>query len=223
MKFITFFTLSKVVISQRDYEQLDAIIFDLGGVIIEVDMDYPYRYFAEYTGGDKDILIKDLRAIAFSYEIGKITDKEFIEQIKYLTQFNENDQEIKKIWNGMLGTVPKELGHLLLKIKKEKKTFILSNTNPIHIEEVEKRFKQAITQYPLETLFDDIYYSHKIGLHKPDQKIYHYVIEKNNLNPHRTLFIDDNINNINHAKKIGIQTIHMNPPMNLPNIFSWFN
>ena len=70
----------------------------------------------------------------------------------------------------MLGQVPSKLGKLLHKIKQEKKTFILSNTNPIHIEEVEKRFKQSIPEYPLETLFDKIYYSYEIGLHKPDQK-----------------------------------------------------
>ncbi|AFZ46930.1 HAD-superfamily hydrolase, subfamily IA, variant 3 [Cyanobacterium stanieri PCC 7202] len=200
------------------YEELEAIIFDLGGVIIEVDMGYPYRYFAEHSSGDNDILIQDLRAIALSYEIGKIADQEFIEKVRETTKLDKTDEEIKTIWNGMLGQVPSELGELLYKIKQEKKTFILSNTNPIHIAEVEKRFQQSITQYPLNNLFDEIYYSHNIGLHKPDQNIYNYVIEKNNLNPQHTLFIDDNIHNVNSAKALGIQTIHMNPPMNLPAI-----
>ncbi|AUC60388.1 putative hydrolase of the HAD superfamily [Cyanobacterium sp. HL-69] len=207
-------------ISKIDYEQLDAIIFDLGGVIIEVDMGYPYDYFAQHTSEDKDILIEDLRAIALGYEIGKIGDEEFINQVKETTKLNKTDEDIKIIWNGMLGQVPSKLGKLLHKIKQEKKTFILSNTNPIHIEEVEKRFKQSIPEYPLETLFDKIYYSYEIGLHKPDQKIFEYIIKAHNLIPHRTLFIDDNIHNVNSAKKLGLQTIHMNPPMNLPHVFS---
>ncbi|MGY6530213.1 MAG: HAD family hydrolase [Cyanobacterium sp.] len=205
------------------YEELEAIIFDLGGVIIEVDMGYPYRYFAEHSSGDKDILIKDLRAIALRYEIGEIGDQEFIEKVRESIKLDKSDKEIKTIWNGMLGEVPPELGELLSKIKQEKKTFILSNTNSIHIEEVEKRFNKSIPQYSLEKLFDQVYYSHKIGLHKPDPKIYNYVIEKNNLNPHRTLFIDDNIHNVNCAKALGIQTIHMNPPMNLPAIIEIIN
>ena len=82
-------------ISKIDYEQLDAIIFDLGGVIIEVDMGYPYDYFAQHTSEDKDILIEDLRAIALGYEIGKIGDEEFINQVKETTKLNKTDEDIK--------------------------------------------------------------------------------------------------------------------------------
>nr|WP_308254904.1 HAD-IA family hydrolase [Geminocystis sp. GBBB08] len=104
-------------------------------------------------------------------------------------------------------------------MQQKKKTFILSNTNPIHIQEVRRRFHQAVTDYQFESLFEKIYYSYEVGLHKPDIKIFDYVVKDSNLNPEKTLFIDDNKNNILSATQYGLKTIYMNPKMNLPKIF----
>ncbi len=207
-------------ISKRDYEQLDAIIFDLGGVIIDVDMESPYKFLLDKSPRDDQELLLELKAIALNYEIGKIDNQQFINSFKNAIKIDYSDQEIKNIWNKMLGKVPSNLGELLYKINQEKQTFILSNTNPIHIEEVEKRFEQSIKNYSLEGLFDKIYYSHQIGLHKPDPQVFEYVIKENNLNPSKTLFIDDNFNNVCSAKNCGLQTIYMNPPMRLSELYN---
>jgi len=206
-------------INKINYQEIEAIIFDLGGVIIEVDMNRPYEFFLNKSPRNNQELLLDLRAIALRYEVGEIDNKQFIKTVKNITNIDYKDEAIKDIWNGMLGEIPQELGDILYKLKREKKTFILSNTNPIHIEEMEKRFKESITKYSFESLFDKIYYSHEIGLHKPDPKIFEYVVKENNLDPAKTLFIDDNVDNINSAKNYGLQVFHMNPPMMLPTLF----
>ncbi len=209
-----------MLINKINYQEIEAIIFDLGGVIIEVDMNYPYDVFLNKSPRSNQELLLELRAIARCYEIGEIDNQKFISTVKNIIAIDYTDQEIKDIWNGMLGEIPKELGDILHKVKREKKTFILSNTNPIHVQEMEKRFKRSISKYSLESLFDKIYYSHKIGLHKPDPQIFEYVITENNLNPAKTLFIDDNVDNINSAHNYGLQVFHMNPPMMLPTLFA---
>lgn len=202
-----------------DFNSLEAIIFDLGGVIIDVDMENPYQQILQISPRKEDNLLSELKQVAHQYEIGKINDYTFLSQIKTVAQLELSLYEIENLWNQMLKKVPEYMGDLLAKIKKEKRTFILSNTNPIHIREVRKRFAQTVKNYTFESLFERIYYSYEIGLHKPDRAIYDYVVKTAKLNPLTTLFIDDNHQNIREASKYGLQTIHLNPPMNLAQIF----
>lgn len=202
-----------------DLNHIDAIIFDLGGVIIDVDMEAPYQKLLKMSNKNEDDLLIDLKTIAYQYEVGKINDKEFIDNIKDITELNLTAIEIENLWNEMLGYVPNYMGDLLAKIKQKKRTFILSNTNPLHIREVKRRFQQVVSNYTFECLFEKIYYSYEINLHKPDIKIFDYVIKDSNLTPDTTLFIDDNKNNVISAQKLGLKTIYMNPKMNLPQLF----
>ena len=201
-------------------ENIEAIIFDLGGVIIDVEMDTPYEKILQMSPRKEDNLLSELKQIAYQYEIGKLDDLTFLSQIKEIAQIDLDLLELENLWNQMLKYVPEYMGDLLAKIKQHKRTFILSNTNPIHIREVRKRFAQSVKNYTFESLFERIYYSHEIGLHKPDQAIYDYVVKTAKLNPTSTLFIDDNYNNVMEGSKYGLQTIHLNPAMNLDQIFS---
>ncbi|MBF2058180.1 MAG: HAD family phosphatase [Cyanobacterium sp. T60_A2020_053] len=202
-----------------NYHEIEAIIFDLGGVIIDVNMNYPYNFFSQHSSLSADLLVPNLKQVAFAYEVGKINDDEFINNMQNILDVKYSKAEIINIWNGMLGYVPQRLGALLAQIKQDKKTFILSNTNPIHIAEVEQRFAQSITNYSFSSLFDKIYYSYEIGLHKPDLAIFEYVIKDQRLKPSTTLFIDDNLANVEGARHCGLKAIHMNPPMSLPDLF----
>lgn len=201
-------------------QEIEAIIFDLGGVIIDVDMDAPYRQLLTMSSQKSDDLYKKLKEIAYQYEIGMIDDDEFIKGFLETTKVNLSHGELEYLWNTMLGYVPNYMGDLLWKIKQDKRTFILSNTNPIHIQEVKKRFQQAVPDYSFESLFEKIYYSHEINLHKPDFNIFDYVVKNSGLNPEKTLFIDDNEKNVIAGTNYGLQTIYMNPSMNLPKLFS---
>lgn len=208
--------------NQINLDNIEAIIFDLGGVIIDVEMESPYQRLLKISPRNDQELLSELKQIAYEYEIGKIEDITFLSAIKKKAQIDLDLVEIENIWNQMLNYVPEYMGELLAKIKQEKRTFILSNTNPIHIREVKKRFAQSVKEYTFESLFEKIYYSHEISLHKPDQAIYDYVVKTSKLNPLRTLFIDDNYSNVIEAKKYGLQTIHMNPVMNLDKIFPFY-
>jgi len=57
--------------------------------------------------------------------------------------------------------------------------------------------------------FEKVYFSFEVGMRKPDEAIFRFVLEENNLNPSTTLFVDDNLENIESAKKVGLQTWHL--------------
>lgn len=203
-----------------DLTTVEAIVFDLGGVLIEVDMEKPYRKILEMSPNKSPQLLEELKNIAYQYEIGKVDDKTFLESIIDRAALDLRITEIEDIWNEMLGDLPDYVGDFLAKISREKRTFLLSNTNPIHIREVLKRFKKSNPSNSWENLFEKIFYSYEIGLHKPDKKIYQHVIECVKEAPGKILFIDDNYDNIIGARECGLQTLHLNPPMTL---YRWFD
>ena len=59
----------------------------------------------------------------------------------------------------------------------------------------------------LSKVFEKEYYSHQVGMRKPNKEIFQFVLSENNLDPSNTLFIDDSPQHIEGGKKIGIQTL----------------
>ena len=108
----------------------------------------------------------------------------------------------------MLGDIPKERIDLVLNLRKTYHVSVLSNTNPIHIHYLNDILFQK-TQLYIDEVFDTIFYSHHLGLHKPDSKIYECVSEKLDKRPDQILFLDDNLDNIKSAQKVGFNVIHV--------------
>jgi putative hydrolase of the HAD superfamily len=106
----------------------------------------------------------------------------------------------------------------LKRLRGKYKIFLLSNTNSIHYTQFSKIFKTTIDEKPFNSLFDKAYYSHEIGLRKPDAEAFEYVLNENNLKPEETLFIDDSIQNIEGARRVGMPTIHLENGMKIENL-----
>jgi|TARA_B100001093_G_scaffold520473_1_gene616399 putative hydrolase of the HAD superfamily len=190
-------------------KNIKAIIFDLGGVILNIDYDLTIKEFEKlgvlnstsyYSKNEQKKIFNDL-------EIGKISEKEFINAVKLKTN-NANENQIKHAWNKMLLNLPLEKLIFIKRIMYNYQTFLLSNTNCIHIS----CFKNSLseTEWKLfESAFNKIYFSYKIGMRKPSVKIFEYVLKENHLKAKNVLFIDDSIQHINAAQKIGIVTHHL--------------
>jgi putative hydrolase of the HAD superfamily len=107
-------------------------------------------------------------------------------------------------------------------LKPEYRTFILSNTNKIHYDFYTKLINEKHGIPGLESLVEKAYFSHEINLKKPYKDIYEYVLSDSNLIPEETIFIDDNQDNIEAAKKLGIETIWLTEN-NLEYLKIWAN
>lgn len=184
------------------------IIFDLGGVIINIDYNLTINAFKKLGVQNFEHLYSQAQQAKLfdKFETGKISPQEFRKEIKKLLPPKISNYEINKAWCAMLLNFPPERLLLLENLKKKHRLFLLSNTNKIHISEVTKILKSENHWKIWNKIFEKKYYSHKIGMRKPDKKVFEYVLNENNLKAEETLFIDDSEQNITGAKKAGIKT-----------------
>jgi putative hydrolase of the HAD superfamily len=98
----------------------------------------------------------------------------------------------------------------------------LSNTNEIHLKKIEELLKNEETNWDRFCgIFTKVYLSCRVGMRKPNEDIFLKVLNDNNLNASKTLFIEDSIQHIETANKIGIQTLFLQPnPANQKTIIS---
>lgn len=190
------------------------IIFDLGGVILNLSVDSTLRKFAEVSGHpvDKVIEIYHARPEFLAYEKGEITNDQFRKDLKEIFGITKLDSELDEFWNAMLGDIPKERIELLRELKSKYKTYLLSNTNAIHLDYFSGMVQKAHSIESLDPLFHKAYYSHLMRMRKPDPAIYEFVLKENGLKANETIFLDDNEANLKGAASVGIQTFHVTHP-----------
>jgi glucose-1-phosphatase len=182
------------------------IIFDLGGVIINIFPERSLQAFAQYANGMAEPAV--YRELMFhELETGQIPAGAFRDRLRKHFSLNITDAQIDECMMAMLGDVPQERMELLKRMHQKYYTVLLSNTNAIHYEAVNSYVGKTFNDHPLNDYFHKAYYSHLIGLRKPDPRIFELVLRENNLKPGETLFLDDLGENLKSARALGIQTI----------------
>jgi len=183
------------------------ILFDLGGVLLHVDYDMTIKKFKSLgiKNFHKYYCQKEQNALFDSLEVGKISFDNFIKSIKTIIP-SRSEKEIINAWNAMLIGMPKENIDLLKNISEKYSLYLLSNTNIIHIEYINKYLFKNYQLKSLNPLFSKVYLSHEIGMRKPDISTFEWVIKDANISARETLFIEDSIQHIENAQKVGIQT-----------------
>jgi putative hydrolase of the HAD superfamily len=190
--------------------KFNAIIFDLGGVILNIDYTKTINFFKQLGVANFDELYTQAKQnhIFDQFEKGQITEDEFRDYIKTKANVKLSNQQIDDAWNAMLLDLPEHRIHFLEQLKKKYPIYLYSNTNAIHYKAFQNIIKQQYgTADLLENIFNDTFYSHLIGLRKPHKEGFLYIIEKHNLKPETTLFIDDTEQHINGGKKVGLKTL----------------
>lgn len=184
------------------------IIFDLGGVILNIDYLLAVKAFKDLGLGGFDTFFSQAqqKQLFDLYEKGEITSDNFRNELRIYCNGNIGDKTIDEAWNSMLLDLPQERLDLLKRFKQSHRTFLLSNTNEIHIDSFNAYLQNDFNIADLSGHFEKMYLSYKVGMRKPDAEIFELVLSENKLDPKETLFIDDSIQHIESAKKLGIQT-----------------
>jgi putative hydrolase of the HAD superfamily len=207
---------------KSELKGINTIIFDLGGVVLDLNQNLTAKWFAELAGISipevYDIFVKNEWAAAF--ERGQITAQRFRDEVRKSFNLNISDAAIDSAWNAMLLDLPKARIELIGSLRSSFNTFVLSNTNEIHIAAFNTIMNRATGGTPFENYFNKVYYSHEIGMRKPDLEIFNFVIEEQGLNPNKTLFIDDMEQNILAAKEAGLQALHLTDQDYLTELFA---
>ena len=191
--------------------EIKSIIFDLGGVILNLNYSKTedefkkigVLNFKEFYSQKKQTLLFD------DFEKGKIKPEEFISSFKESENLKIKEIDFINAWNAMLLEIPIEKLQFIDDLKKDYKIILLSNTNEIHIKKFEDDLKKNNMLAQFYKCFDKIYYSSRMGKRKPEENCFNQVLEENGLIAENTLFIDDSIQHIEGAKKAGIKTFHL--------------
>ena len=202
-------------------QNISAIIFDLGGVLIDVDYNKTIKAFEKLgIKNAGELYSQQAQSNLFNkIECGEISTVDFLTELSKRTQKNITLLEIKAAWNAIIGPYNKRIIPLLQSLKKDYKLFVLSNTNAIHIEKANEEWGK-ISSLSMYSFFNKVYLSHEIGDRKPNSSVFKSICAEQSLTPSKTLFIDDSIQHIEAAKRMGLKTHHLKSMESLYELFS---
>ncbi len=185
---------------------IEQLIFDLGGVIINIDYNLTALAFKQLGINDFDTIYSKAKQdnLFDEFEKGTISNAGLRNRLKEHLPDGTSDEQIDAAWNSMLIAIPSHRVEWLQKLRKHYRIFLLSNTNRIHIKAFTAITDQQFGKGVFESTFEQHYYSCDIGMRKPDAEIFEKVLNDNQLDRAKTLFIDDSIQHIEGASKINL-------------------
>lgn len=188
------------------HKAFKAVLFDLGGVLIDIDYHATERAFEQLGVSDfKERYTQLAQNELFDrFECGEISPQHFVNLLLPFAQSGTSPNQVVAAWNAMLGSFPLEKIKLLERLSKTTPLFMLSNTNELHWIEV-KRAWQKVTTQPMQHFFSAIYLSHEIGKRKPHPETFVWVCQQMGFEPADVLFIDDSPQHIEGATQAGLQ------------------
>lgn len=195
---------------KKQPQRIQNIIFDFGGVLLDIDYEQTVSAFKRLgMKNPNEAFSKEVQAEFFrEFEKGKITENVFITEIQ--KQLKDSSREdVIRAWNALLGNLPEDRFLYLQRLKLKYRLFLLSNTNIIHEKEFMKIIDAGVGWDAFSQLFEGIGYSHKMHMRKPDLEIFYTMLEKYELKPHETCFIDDTKMHVEAARKTGITAFHL--------------
>lgn len=194
------------------------LIFDLGGVLINLDYQRPIEAFRALSGLAEELAFnqKAQAPLFDALEMGQLSAAAFRAELRraYAIADAVPDEALDAAWNAILLDLPAPRVALLRALAAAGyRLFLLSNTNEIHRDAFDRIIYEQHPALPggLLELFERVYYSHEVGLRKPDAAIFRHVLTANGLDPAATLFIDDSPQHVAAAQQVGITALWLQP------------
>ena len=198
------------------------IIFDLGGVIINLDNQLTEDAFTTLGAKPFKEYFAHGHAASFfkEYEVGGLSDQQFVDEVRALTGLKASDEAIIKAWNALLLDFPTERIQLLKELRKSYRIFLFSNTNALHLASLQQTYREAFPGNELDDHFERAYYSHTMKMRKPDTAPFQYILKENQLKGEETLFVDDALINVEGAESAGLKGLFLRPGTTIMD-FQW--
>ncbi|MFA5815623.1 MAG: HAD family phosphatase [Bacteroidales bacterium] len=187
------------------------IVFDLGGVLMNIDFKRTFDAFEiiGFRGAEQAFHDPEINRLCMDFEAGVYCSIEMRRKFRGMTGFKCTDIQFDKAWNALLIDFPPERIMRVQQLAKKYKTYLLSNTNPIHAKHFNAELDKHFGIESMDHLLDKAWYSYNLGMRKPDEKIYHKVLKASRLNPAETLYIDDYETNVRIAESVGMHGIYI--------------
>jgi putative hydrolase of the HAD superfamily len=193
-----------------NYKNTTTLIFDLGGVIINLDLDRTFLEISAFMGVEPFELRHAYVRHPFlrEYELGKINTTQFRVEFRKMLGADLQDKHLDELWISMLRDIPNERVKWILDLKKHFEVVLLSNTNELHIEETNRKLTGK-SPASLNELFDRVYYSFEMHERKPDREVFEYVLDDLKKTPEECVLFDDASDNIDTAASLGMGYVHV--------------
>ena len=185
---------------------MKAVIFDFGGVLINIDYQAPRLAFEAlgYQAFGNSYSQAEQQEVFDWLETGKISATQFYDEMRRLSGLSLSNEQIRQAWDSILLDLPDDRLALLPQLKQAGiACFLLSNTNQLHIETIyQGLMERGIHDFPSN--FNKVYLSYECGLRKPDESFFQLLLEEHQLSPQDCLFIEDSPQHRTTARQLGI-------------------
>lgn len=201
---------------------LKNVIFDFGGVLIDLDIPRCISRLGEHFG-ITTLSTEPYQSIFRRNEVGTTSEDEFVAELQAQSDQHIDRQEIIDVWNSMIGKVPQHRLDMLKSLSNNYNLYLLSNTNTTHIAHVYEYLKKEydIDDFGKEYFTKD-YFSHLVKMRKPNLDIYHHVLQDAQINGQESIFIDDNESNVMGARAAGMHSIAHDPKVDIAKVIEGY-
>jgi glucose-1-phosphatase len=186
----------------------DALLFDLGRVVIDIDFGKAIACWAGHAGRDpSDIVARFVRGETYrQHELGRISDAAYFDSLRTGLGIGLSDAQLLEGWNAIFAGEMPGIADLLARAARRLPLYAFSNTNQPHVEHFSRIYADLLGH------FRELYLSSRIGLRKPDAAAYDHVVKAIGVPASRIVFFDDLAENIEGARARGLQVIHVRTP-----------
>lgn len=196
--------------------KFETIIFDLGGVVLDIDFNRADESFAQLPSpSESRRRLSDMFAFHAQdpfftqFEVGEISVEQFRAGLRERLNLMVTDEELDRAWGAILVDLPDARIRLIQELRQHHRVFLFSNTNELHQLTFEEMFRDRLAGGQIADLFEQIFYSHRLGDRKPNVSAYQKILAQANINPASALFIDDSLPNIKGAEAAGLNAYHL--------------
>ncbi|MEM7146499.1 MAG: HAD family phosphatase [Verrucomicrobiota bacterium] len=176
-------------------------LFDIGNVILKFDFSPAIQALADRSKAAHDDVLQPIESIKSQLESGQLDDQSFVSEAIRILDFQDSREEFIRIWCEIFELNP-PMGELIESLAANgHRLFILSNTSGLHMDYI-------LATYPVFSHFEDGVYSYDAKAEKPQPEIYQIAIDKFNLDPTNTIYIDDLHANVVAGVDVGLNTFH---------------
>jgi glucose-1-phosphatase len=188
--------------------KIENIIFDLGGVLLDIDFSRTARAFEAlgFTNIEQQFNFHNSIGLFNRMETGQLSNETFLDALAAEAPQPVSSLALSQAWNAILIGFRKSSILHLSELATRYRLFLLSNTNRLHYDTFSALFTRDTGLQKLEDCFTHAWFSHDLGMRKPDPAIYQKVIQLGRLEASATLFIDDSLANVEGARSVGLET-----------------
>jgi len=183
----------------------DALLFDLGRVVIDIDFSKAISCWAGHAGcAPADIVARFVQdEIYYHHERGTIEDAAFFTNLRGMLGIAITDEQFLEGWNAIFAGEMAGIAPLLARAGKHLPLYAFSNTNRPHVAHFSTAYAEVLSH------FRKLFLSSSIGLRKPDAEAYDHVVNAIGVPAERIVFFDDSAANIEGARARGLQAVQV--------------